>query len=235
MTVKWLLTCEHAGHDIPVKYKHLFNGARNALISHRGYDKGALSIYNALKPHADADFHNLNTRLLVDLNRSAHNRTVFSSFIKPLTLDEKRQLIEEHHKPYRDKVIGQVKKWIDKGYLVHHVGVHTFIPELDGEVRDADIGLLFDSGRRLEREWAYRWKHTLDEVLPGKRVRFNHPYTGRTDGLSTTMRKMFGGKFLGIELEINQNFVKDNKLSKEVLDPLVQSYQEVKSNWAVNV
>jgi hypothetical protein len=38
------------------------------------------------------------------------------------------------------------------------------------------------------------------------KVRFNYPYKGTSDGLTTTLRKKFGPQYVGIEIEINQKF-----------------------------
>ena len=39
------------------------------------------------------------------------------------------------------------------------------------------------------------------------KVRFNYPYKGTSDGLTTTLRKKFGPRYVGIEIEINQKLL----------------------------
>lgn len=89
-----------------------------------------------------------------------------------------------------------------------HVAVHSFTPELDGEVRNAEIGLLYDSRRKQEAELCRRWAANLRRLDPGLRVRFNYPYSGAADGLTTALRQRHPEtRYLGIELEINQALV----------------------------
>ena len=39
-----VITCEHGGNRIPVRYRGLFKVKKAVLLSHRGYDIGALSL-----------------------------------------------------------------------------------------------------------------------------------------------------------------------------------------------
>jgi predicted N-formylglutamate amidohydrolase len=85
------------------------------------------------------------------------------------------------------------------------VAVHSFTPELAGVVRNADIGLLYDSRRKGEAKLCRRWAAILHRLDPELRVRFNHPYSGAADGLTTALRRLHPeSRYLGIELEINQ-------------------------------
>jgi predicted N-formylglutamate amidohydrolase len=78
---------------------------------------------------------------------------------------------------------------------------------LDGKVRQADVGLLYDPRRERERALAARWKAAILERRPGLGVRFNYPYAGRADGLTTALRRRFPDeRYAGIELEVNQRF-----------------------------
>ena len=89
-----------------------------------------------------------------------------------------------------------------------HVAVHSFTPELDGHVRNADIGLLYDSRRPREAALCRRWRAILARMAPDLRVRYNYPYRGNTDGLGTWLRKRHPAeRYLGIEIEINQGLV----------------------------
>lgn len=88
---------------------------------------------------------------------------------------------------------------------VVHVAVHTFAPVLEGEVRNAAVGLLYDSRRPAEAELCHRWAEILRRLEPGCRVRRNYPYQGKTDGLPTWIRRRHPeSEYLGVELEVNQ-------------------------------
>lgn len=85
-----------------------------------------------------------------------------------------------------------------------HVSVHTFTPELQGQTRDFDIGLLYDPRRFNEKQVAAGWKTGLSKHF---RVRMNQPYKGSSDGLTTALRNFFPAEqYIGIELEVNQKY-----------------------------
>jgi predicted N-formylglutamate amidohydrolase len=78
---------------------------------------------------------------------------------------------------------------------------------LDGRTRAVDVGLLFDPRRAAEAALARAWRDALATGGPPLRVRFNRPYRGTADGLTTTLRRQFAdGAYLGLELEVNQAF-----------------------------
>ena len=91
---------------------------------------------------------------------------------------------------------------------VIHISSHSFTPELDGEVRRADVGLLYHPGRQGEIELCARWKTSLAAFAPGLTVRRNYPYAGKGDGLTSYLRGRFPpDAYVGVELEVNQDIV----------------------------
>ena len=89
-----------------------------------------------------------------------------------------------------------------------HISAHSFTPKLNGQVRRADVGLLYHPGRRGEVELCARWKAALASMAPELRVRRNYPYAGKGDGLTSHLRLRFPpGAYVGIELEVNQGIV----------------------------
>ena len=97
---------------------------------------------------------------------------------------------------------------MSRGRRVIHVSSHSFTPVLDGKVRRADVGLLYDPGRRGEAELCARWKASLAAFAPELRVRRNYPYAGKGDGLTSHLRLRFAqSAYVGIELEVNQRIV----------------------------
>jgi len=107
---------------------------------------------------------------------------------------------------YRDNV----EKFIasNKSAPIVHLGIHSFTPVLNGKVRNTDIGILYDPARPQERAYAQVIKDEIKRLYPAMKVRFNYPYKGTSDGLTTTLRKKFGPRYVGIEIEINQKFFK---------------------------
>ncbi len=76
--MKFLLTCEHGGNEIPEEYQKYFINAGKVLNSHRGYDPGAMDLFIFLRDLADYSFYSTTSRLLIELNRSFHHPAVFS-------------------------------------------------------------------------------------------------------------------------------------------------------------
>jgi len=202
--IKFLITCEHAGREIPACIKNLVSIPSDILNSHRGFDPGALALAETLSKKADAFYYDTCSRLVIELNRSIGHADLFSKYSESLDFEIKNQLIDEIYLPYREKVENKIAQWIAKNYQVIHLSVHSFTPVLNGVVRETDIGLLYDPERFREKNTAALFKQVLAHICPW-RVRFNYPYLGKSDGLTTYLRKLFPEKYyLGLELETNQ-------------------------------
>lgn len=202
-----LITCEHGGNRIPPRYRRWFRGEQRLLQSHRGHDPGALAMARTLA--AATHGHLIATtisRLLVELNRSAHNPRVLSAIMRRAPRDVREEVLARYYRPYHAAVEAHVARAVRDGARVLHIGSHSFTPVLDGEARNADIGLLYDPGRPGEVALCERWREALLALEAG-RVRRNYPYAGKGDGLTTLLRRKFGPRhYVGIELEINQRF-----------------------------
>lgn len=225
--LKLLLTCEHAGNQIPENYSSIFSGRETLLASHEGYDIGAMELFRKLEPLADKTFYAETSRLLVELNRSLHHAKLFSDVTRELPDDDKSVILKEHYYPYRDDVEQLVHDFVMAGRQVLHVAVHTFTPELNGETREADIGLLYDPKRKLEQTFSRRWKQEFQAQNNELLVRFNYPYLGISDGFPTYLRRKFTDEqYIGIELEVNQKFAAgDKQLWHKVQDAVFTSLQ----------
>jgi len=122
-------------------------------------------------------------------------------------------ICHRYYDPYRREVEAFVQRSRDAGICVIHVSSHTFTPVLGGNVRRADVGLLYDPRRRSERSLCERWQRSLRARRPGWIVRRNYPYLGRSDGLTSYLRRRFGDRhYIGLELEVNQERVAGNAL-----------------------
>jgi predicted N-formylglutamate amidohydrolase len=218
---RWLFTCEHGGRNVPPEYADLFSAQEEVLASHRGWDAGALHVFGAISPTlADAAFGATTTRLLVDLNRSLNHPRVFSEITRRLPLEARAEIANRWWRPWRESVARTIAAWLEAGDAVRHVSVHSFTPELEGAIRNADIGLLYDPRRAAERELCLRWQAMLEER--GWRVRRNYPYLGTTDGHTSALRRQFGIPYAGVELELNQAMFPRlfEPLTRDLLDTL---------------
>ena len=208
-TNSFLVTCEHGGNRIPAPYRSLFRGHAALLETHRGYDPGALLMARELSRALRAPLAiSTVSRLLIDLNRSIGHPQLFSAMTRGAPPQARRSIIDEHYLPFRGQVERAVARAVSRGRRVIHVSSHSFTPKLHGQVRRADVGLLYDPRRRGEARLCARWKAALADLAPELRVRRNYPYAGKGDGLTSYLRRHFPpGVYVGVELEVNQKIV----------------------------
>ena len=205
----FLVTCEHGGNRVPAPYRSLFNGHAALLRTHRGYDPGALIMAKELARALHAPLVTSTvSRLLVDLNRSIGHPQLFSTATRGAPASLREKIVAQHYLPYRAQVEQLVRRSVSRGRRVIHISSHSFTPELYGNVRRADVGLLYDPGRRGEVKLCARWKESLAKAAAELRVRRNYPYAGKGDGLASYLRLSFSpAAYVGIELEVNQKIV----------------------------
>lgn len=213
--MKLIVTCEHGGNKIPKAYQSLFKDC-DALQSHRGYDLGALDVFTHLKPLADASTYSETSRLLIEINRSLHHKNLFSEYTNTLSKTEKDALIADYYLKYRNHVEATIKNFIKENNSVLHVSVHSFTPNLNGDERHCDIGLLYDSRNIEEKEICKQLKIQILQLDTTLNVRFNYPYLGKADGFTTYLRKQFPIRYIGIELEINQIYTANNEMDVNI-------------------
>lgn len=204
----FIITCEHGGNRVPAPFSRLF-GQRALLDSHRGYDAGALVMAKELASACRAPLvASTVSRLLVDLNRSIDHPQLFSAVTRAASTETRTQIVEQCYLPYRERVEDLVARAVSGGDRAVHISSHSFTAELNGRVRNADVGLLYDPGRHGEVAMCARWQEVLAAIAPELRVRRNYPYAGKGDGLTTHLRSRFAAcDYVGIELEINQSIV----------------------------
>ena len=213
--MKLMLTCEHASNRLPAAFKKFV--PVDVQQTHRAYDIGALQVFRKLVKFAKPEFscEGKFSRLFVDLNRTITNKSAFSDYLRDN--ENAKAAATAYWKEYRENVekfvaknIGASKKGAKKngkeGADIVHLGIHSFTPALNGKVRNADIGILYDPTRPQERAYANVIRDEIKRLYPHMKVRFNYPYKGSSDGLTTSLRKKDGPRYVGIEIEINQKF-----------------------------
>ena len=167
MNDRLVITCEHAGNVVPPKYAPLFVGHEALLPTHRGWDPGALLLAREMAERFAAPLYfDETTRLLADLNRSIGNPELHSEATRHLTLRERRELLDAHYHPHRRRVDAAMADAVATGDRVVHIASHSFTPELNGHVRTADIGMLYDPGRPGEVAFATAWIDALRTRRP---------------------------------------------------------------------
>ena len=203
-----IISCEHGGHEVPAAYAPLFVGHEALLQTHRGWDPGALALAQQMAGAFGAPlFTATTTRLLIDLNRSVGHRHLYSEATRSLPLSARREIVALHYRPHRDTVESEVARRIVAGERVVHIASHSFTPELQGVVRQADVAWLYNPRRAGEQAFASVWLAALKRRRPDLKLRRNYPYEGKGDGLTSLLRKRHAAAdYVGIELEVNQRF-----------------------------
>lgn len=205
----FLITCEHGGNRVPSRYRDFFRGREEVLRTHRGYDPGALRVADDMAKTLGVPLVAATvSRLLIDLNRSIGHPHVYSEMTRAAEPELREEIARRYYQPYRTKAESRIRQAIENGARVVHVSCHSFTPELNGEVRNADIGLLYDPARPGEAELCRRWRQAMRDTLSEMKVRMNYPYSGTADGFTVHLRRQFAAdSYVGIELEINQKHV----------------------------
>ncbi len=208
-----VFACEHASKHVPRRYRKLFRSRETLLDSHRGWDPGALELARTLASRFEAPlFRGVVTRLLVDLNRSLQSPTLFSEYALRLEEKERLGLLARYWEPYRHAVRHCLEERLESRRTVLQFSVHSFTPKLRGDARRTDIGLLFDPRRKGEQDFARTLRAALQGELPELRIDMNEPYSGVSDGLTTTLRAEFPrARYLGLEFEVNQRLARGER------------------------
>ena len=209
MRRRLLVSCEHASNRVPKGYAPLFAGAADVLATHRGYDLGAFEVARAFgRTLGVTPFAGKTTRLVVDLNRAPRNRNVFSAYTRSLSAEQRAAALDAHYWPYRNAVEDTVAQALAARETVLHVSAHSFTPVLRGEVRNCDIGFLYDPREAGEVRFIEAWYAALAAAHPSLTLRRNYPYRGVSDSLVTHLRRRYGRRgYVGMELELNQKHV----------------------------
>src|SRR5262249_49438345 len=135
-----------------------------------------------------------------------------------------------YYRPYRERVEQSIGEAISAHSPIVHVSVHSFTPVLRGQIRTADIGLLYDPQHRGEMQFCAAWRHHLLALRPALRGRRNSPSRGVSDGLTTYLRRRFGADYFGIELEVNQRWPRRRTAWRTLQNDLLESLRRTLSD-----
>lgn len=223
--VKFLLSCEHAGNQVPRSFARLFKNRQWLLETHRGYDPGAFFIAQRLAKQLKVKLYSCRTtRLLVDVNRTLSQETLFSSLSQTLSVEEKERALNRYYWPYWDEL-----ETNSCSGRVFHFSIHTFTPVMKGVRRKCDIGLLYKRTDRRARAIAQRMKIFLDKHHPEILVRENFPYDAESGGIMQGLRSRHKNRdYSGLYIEINQKISRNPRRAERVAAALSQALLELK-------
>jgi len=204
-----ILTCEHGGNQIPAAYQKQFAKDLQVLKTHRGLDIGALEIAKLMQKKLKAPFvYSTTSRLVVDLNRTLKNPTLFSEFMKPLQKATLQKVLATYYFPHWVKVRKNIRTLLLTEKRVVHVAVHSMTDQLNGQKRKMHLALLYNPLFKNEVGFSSAWIKELRHVFPEYIITRNKPYRGDGDGLTCEMRKEHRlDNYIGLEIELNQGML----------------------------
>ena len=211
MENKIIVSCVHAGNQVPLKYVSIFKNHRKLLNSHYGFDPGSLKLAICIARKIKTPLYlSKTTRLLIELDCSLTNKPyLFSKIANNLDKKVKQEIIDNYYGPFYRKIESLINKFLKRKQSATHLVVHSFAPRLSGSVRDADIGILYNPRIKKERALAEKWITLLKKELPNFNIRKNYPYQGIEDGIVQHLRKKFSGSnYFGLEIEVNNKHLK---------------------------
>jgi predicted N-formylglutamate amidohydrolase len=222
-----VISAEHSSREIPEELGVL--GLDPAVLdSHVAWDPGVDEVASYLAEHMDAPlFLGRYSRLVADLNRSPGTNEVVPEVAfgvavpgnRGLSREERARRQELYHRPYWREVEGAIAARMpqtEDAPRLLHFSVHSFTPELDGNKRTLDLGILLDPDRPLEAMVSRRLVTELARM--GFDTRENEPYDGRSDGMVTAFRRIFSPEaYAGVEVEINHRLLDDLHRVSEAL------------------
>ena len=165
-----VVTCEHGGNRIPRRMPVSFAGGSASCATHRGYDPGALVMARELAAALARAARGLDGEPPADRPQSValESATSWSDATRALPPAERAA-----HRSASLRAVPAARRatsWPRRcaaGRRVIHLSSHSFTPVLDGDVRNADVGLLYDPARAPEAALAARWKTAFADACAG--------------------------------------------------------------------
>lgn len=239
----YLVTCEHGSNRVPRSLASYF-GAQESdsrFVCISGFDVGARPVARHIATRLGcAAVEAKYSPIVIDCNRPATHRLLFSSLARQIPMQGRQALIQEVHSVHHKRVRSLIDHQQRCGEQTIHLAIHSFAPFEPGKkaqgddhrcdsARRTDLGLLYDPSRGLERDLCAHWYECLFDRLPMIRVRRNYPMRGTREGLTKTLRRDYpADSYLGIELQMNQAWcTRELSISRHVLNGIIDSLTDL--------
>lgn len=203
--VPLVLSCEHASNELPAPWRWPDADAR-LVDDHWAWDPGAAALTTALAarlgvPAVLAGF----TRLLVDPNRPLDSETLFRTHAdgEPVRINaaiddaERERRISGWYQPYHQAFDDMVVA--HPGFDV--LSLHSFTPVYEGDVREVQLGVLWDADVALGETFLRHLADTHDGV------RANEPYSGRNGLMYSPQHHATQRGRRAVELEVRNDLL----------------------------
>ncbi len=217
------LTCEHASMRMPEPWRWP-EGDRRLVGTHWSYDLGAREITLELARELNASaVLSRCSRLLVDPNREETHPDTFRAMADgqpvllnaDLSADDRERRLATYHRPYHVALDAALAA-VDAPMLF---SIHSFTPNYQGELREVEIGVLFN--------YEEREAHQLGAVLSEdfERVAYNEPWSGRAGLIYSAERHSQKHGRLALELEVRQDRAVDPAFRARLVPALARFFR----------
>lgn len=206
-----VITCEHATNivDPPLR---VHPDDRPWLQMHWGYDIGAADVAEEIvRCTRSVGVFSRFSRLVCDPNRDPDDPTWIREQVEGYALTFNRGIDEKerqrrrtlYHDPYHATVDGLLHRRLARDRAVWLVSIHSFTPNYMGEVREMEMGVLYDDPR-LEPAVGDLSQAFIDL---GFETAINAPYSGFDHLMYAANRHGRAHQMRYLELEIRQDLI----------------------------
>lgn len=211
---RFVIVCDHAGRQLPRSLESLGLSAAE-LETHIAWDIGAEGVARRLATELDAPlFMQRYSRLAIDCNRplvapdsiAASSGGVFIPGNQALTAEARAERARALFFPYHDPITQALDERQARAESFALIAMHSFTPELRGEVRPFHTGVLYHRDTRLSAPLLAALRRE-----PGLVVGDNQPYAA---SLETDYSIIEHGERRGmpyVEIEIRQDLIADER------------------------
>jgi predicted N-formylglutamate amidohydrolase len=208
-TAPFVLTCEHASNALPEWEAE--GEERRLLEQHWSWDIGAADVTRALAAQTGSGaVLSRFSRLVCDPNRAAGEPTFVVERVEGRALSWNLHMDDAERARRRARYADPYHAAIDEMLVarraagpVHLLSIHSFTPVHGDEVREMELGLLFDRDEGVAEGVAA----ALAEQ--GFRTTLNEPYSGYAGFIYSVRRHGRRHAVPYLELEIRQDLISD--------------------------
>ena len=213
-----VITCEHASNDVPAPLV-ADPSDQDALAAHWGWDIGAREVvFELVRRKSCVAVLARASRLVIDVNRPTDHGELIRrrtdghalTFNDGIDDAEVQRRIDTYYAPYHQAIDTLCSDRLGNGGDVVLFSVHSFTPQLGDDVREMEIGVLFDGHDAV----AGRFAGMLDDA--GFKVALNQPYSGRTGLIFAAQRHGKQHGCIYLEIEIRQDLLGDVAMCHDV-------------------
>lgn len=220
-----VLTCEHASERMPEPW-HWADEDAWVIGSHWSYDLGAADLTRELATALGAAaVLSRFSRLLCDPNRAETDPSVFRDRAEGRGLRintgldeaERERRLAAYHRVYHavvDRVVAA-----HPGHTL--LSIHTFTPVYEGQVREVEIGVLFDTEDDLGVDLA------LGLADRGLAAWLNEPWSGKEGLIYSADRHARAHGRRALELEVRQDLAADPAWRAQFVPLLAEALAEL--------